>query len=676
MAGKVEKGPGISTEREERPKIGVYICDCGVNIAGVINNPEVVQYAAKLKDVVVARGYKFMCSDPGQKMIQDDIKEKGINRVVVAACSPRMHEPTFQLAAKEGGLNPFLVEMANIREHSSWVHMKEPKKATEKAKDLVRMAVAKARLLEPQEKPKVSVTPKALVIGGGVAGIQASLDLADQGYKVTLVEKTPSIGGKMAQLDKTFPTMDCSACILTPKMVDVARHPNIDLLTYSEVKEVDGYIGNFKVTVEKKPKYVNDKCTGCDLCAQVCPIEVPSEFNLGLGTRKAAYVPFPQAVPLIYTIDNENCIGCGLCEQVCEPDAIDYNQQPETVELEVGTIIVATGYEVFDASRKEEYGYGRFPNVINGLEFERLISATGPTGGKLKRPSDGKEPESIAFIQCVGSRDEQTNSYCSRVCCMYSVKNARLYKEKHPETEVYIFYMDIRAFGKGYEEFYKAAQDDYGIKFVRGRPAEIHQDEETKNLILRVEDTTLGETVEFDFDMVVLAVGLEPPQDAEKLRKVLKISRSADGFFLEAHPKLRPVDTLTEGIFLAGVAQGPKDIPDTVMQASAAASRASIPMARGEVEIEPIQASIDRDVCIGCKICEKICPFQAIQIVDKKAKVNEALCKGCGVCAGACPTGAAQIRHFKDEQILAMVEAAFKEELKEEVAEEKAAPSG
>lgn len=652
----------------EEPRIGVYICDCGVNIAGVIDNPEVIKYAGKLKDVVVAKGYKFMCSDPGQKLIKDDIKENKLNRIVVAACSPRMHEPTFRLAATEAGLNPFLVEMANIREHSSWVHMKEPKKATEKAKDLVRMAVAKARLLEPQEKPRVKVNDKALVIGGGVAGIQASLDLADAGYKVYLVEKTPSIGGKMAQLDKTFPTMDCSSCILTPKMVDVARHPNIELLTYSEVKEVDGYIGNFKVKVERKPKYVTKDCTGCDLCAQVCPVEVPSEFNLGLGTRKAVYVPFPQAVPLVYTIDNENCIGCGLCDTVCEPNAIDHNQQPQLVELEVGTIIAATGYDIFDATRKEEYGYKRYPNVLNGLEFERLISATGPTGGKLRRPSDGKEPKSIAFIQCVGSRDAKTNSYCSRVCCMYSIKNARLYKEKHPETDIYIFYMDIRAFGKGYEEFYKRAQDEYDIKFVRGRPAEIREDTQTKNLLMRVEDTTLGELLDMEFDMVVLAVGLEPAADTEKLQKILKISRGPDGFFLEAHPKLKPVDTLTEGIFLAGTSQGPKDIPDAVMQGSAAAARASIPMAKGEVEIEPIIASIDREVCIGCRICEKVCAFQAISMVDKKAQVNEALCKGCGVCAGACPTGAAQVRHFKDEQILAMISAAFKEEFKQEVA--------
>lgn len=643
----------------EKTRVGVYICDCGVNIAGVVNNPELTKYAEKLGDVVLAKEYKFICAEPGQKMIKDDIKEHGLNRIVVAACSPNMHEATFREACKEAGLNPFLFEMANIREQCSWVHMKEKKKATQKAKDLVRMAIARARLLEPQEEVKVKVKKSTLVIGGGIAGIQAALDLADMGYKVILVEKTPSLGGKMAQLDKTFPTMDCSPCILTPKMVSIARHPNIELLTYSKVKEVEGYVGNFRVKIEKKPKYVNKNCTACDLCAQVCPIEVPSEFNAGIGTRKAIYVPFPQAVPLIYTIDAESCIGCGMCKNVCEPEAIDYDMKTEIIEREVGTIIVATGYEIFDAARKEEYGYGKYANVINGLEFERFVSAAGPTGGKLKRPSDGQEPKRIGFIQCVGSRDEKTNKYCSRVCCMYAIKNARIYKEKHPEAEIYIFYIDIRTFGKGYEEFYKIAQDEYGIKFIRGRPGEITEDAKTKNLVVRVEDTFLGRPLEVELDLVVLSVGMEPPRDAGEIQTMLRVSRSADGFFLEAHPKLRPVDTLTGGVFLAGAAQGPKDIHDSVAQGSAAAARAAIPMARGEVEVEPILATADDELCIGCRLCEKVCNFGAVEIVERKAKVNETLCTGCGVCAAACPTAAIQTKHFKDEQILAMIEAAF-----------------
>ena len=661
---------------KEEPRIGVYVCHCGVNIAGVVDVKEVAEYAKKLKNVVLAKDYKYMCSEPGQNLIKEDIKEHNLNRIVVAACSPRMHEPTFRAAAEEAGLNPFLVEMANIREHDSWVHMSDPKAATEKAKELVRMTVARARLLEPQEKPKVKVKKSALVVGGGVAGIQAALDLADMGFKVYLVEKEPTIGGVMARLDKTFPTMDCAACILTPKMVDVARHKNIELITYAEVKEVDGYIGNFRVKIEKKPRYVReDKCTGCGLCSEACPIEVPNEFDLGLGVRKAIYVPFPQAVPLVYTIDKDHCVGCGMCAAVCGPEAIDYDQEPEIIEIEVGTIIVATGFKIFDARKVEEYGYGRYANVINALEFERLINASGPTGGKLLRPSDGREPKRIAFIQCVGSRDEKFNRYCSRVCCMYAIKNARLYKEKHPEAEIYIFYMDIRAFGKGYEEFYKRAQDEYGIKFIRGKPAEIKEDPETKNLIVRVENTFLGKTIELEFDLVVLSVGLEPSEDSDKIAKLFKLSRSADGFFLEAHPKLKPVDTHTEGVFLAGCCQGPKDIPDSVAQGSAAAARAAIPMSKGEVEVEPIVAYVNEELCIGCRLCERTCDFGAVTIENRKAKVNPALCKGCGACAGACPTGAMQVRHFKDEQIFAMIEALFneKKELKEEYvkAEEK-----
>ncbi len=650
---------------DEEPRIGVYICHCGVNIAGVIDVEEVVKYAEKLEGVVVAKEDRYVCSDPGQDLIKKDILEHKLNRVVVAACSPRIHEPTFRTACQEAGLNPYLFDMANIREHVSWVHMNEPEKATQKAKDQVRMTVAKARLLEPLENPKVSVIKKALVIGGGVAGIQASLDLADQGFKVYLVEKTPSIGGAMAQLDKTFPTMDCSACILTPKMVDVSRHPNIELLAYSEVKEVDGYIGNFQVKVEKKPRFVReDTCTGCGICADPCPVEVPNEFDLGLGTRKAIYTPFPQAVPLIYTIDDENCVGCGMCDNVCDADAVEFDQKPETVTLNVGTIIVAIGFKIFDARRKEEYRYGVHDNVINALEFERLINASGPTGGKLLRPSDGRVPRSIGFVQCVGSRDKTVgNPYCSRVCCMYAIKNARLYKEKHPDADIYIFYMDIRAFGKGYEEFYQSAQEDYGVKFIRGRPGKIEEDPKTKNLIVKVEDTLLGKNLDMELDLVVLSVGLEPPADADELQKLLRLSRTADGFFMEAHPKLRPVDTLTGGLFLAGTVQGPKDIPDTVVQGSAAASRAAILMAAGEVEVEPIVASVDSDNCIGCRICERVCDFGAIEIVEKKAVINEVLCKGCGGCAGACPTGTMQIRHFEDDQIMAMICAAFEEEI-------------
>ena len=652
-------------ETTEEPKIGVYVCHCGVNIGGVVDVEAVKDYAATLPNVVVSEDYKYMCSDPGQTLIQDAIKEKGLNRVVVAACSPRLHEPTFRRAVREAGLNQFLFEFANLREHDSWVHMNEPEAATEKAKDLVRMAVAKARLLEPLEAETVSVTDNALVIGGGVAGIQSALDLADMGFKTYLVEKNPTIGGRMAQLDKTFPTLDCSMCILAPKMVDVGKHENIELLTYSEVKDVDGYIGNFKVTVEKKPRYIDESiCTGCGSCTEVCPIEIPNYFDEGVGMVKAAYIPFPQAVPLCATIDKDYCIECHLCDTACERGAINHNQKPEEVELEVGTIIVATGYDPYDAAGKKEYIYEDSQNVITGLELERYINASGPTQGHVIVPSSGETPKRVAFIQCVGSRDEQIHKpYCSRVCCMYAMKNAQLIIDHEPDTEVAIYYMDIRAFGKGFEEFYKRSQEKYGIKFIRGRPAAVLENPD-KTLTVRAEDSLLGKVTEYDYDMVVLSVGLQPPANSETLRQTLGISKSADGFLMEAHPKLRPVDTLTDGIYLAGVAQGPKDIPDAVAQASGAAARAAIPMIKGEVEIEPIVAAVDEEVCGGCEVCIELCPFGAIEKADGKAHINIALCKGCGTCVGACPSGALDQQHFKTSQIMAQIAAAMNEPAK------------
>ena len=421
------------------------------------------------------------------------------------------------------------------------------------------------------------MTKAGLVVGAGIAGIQAALDLADQGFEVYLVEKNPSIGGRMAQLDKTFPTMDCSACILTPKMVDVGRHPKIRLLTYSELKEVAKKEGNFKVKILQKPRYVDEtKCTGCGICAQHCPVEVPNEFDEGLGVRKAVYVPFPQAVPLIYTIDKDHCLECGLCEKVCGAGAIDLQQQPKEIDVDVGAIIVTTGYNLFDARKKEEYGYGVYDNVITGLMSERLLSASGPTAGHVIRPSDGKIPRKVAFVQCVGSRDEKTgNLYCSRVCCMYATKEAQLIKEHVPEIEATIFYMDIRAFGKGFEEFYRRAEKEFNIRYVEGRVAEILENPVNKNLFIRAENVESGEPIEEEFDMVVLSTGIVPTATND-LEKILPIPIGDDGFFVTANPKIDPVTTSLKGIFTAGVAESPKDIPDSVAQASAAAMKASI----------------------------------------------------------------------------------------------------
>lgn len=643
-------------------RIGVYVCHCGTNIAGTIDVKEIVKHASRFPNVVVAKEYTYVCSDAGQALIKKDISEFKLNRVVVAACSPTLHESTFRKCIEDAGLNKYLITMANIREQCSWVHMNRPEDSTKKAIDLIRMAVARASLLEPLEIIKVPVKRSCLVVGGGIAGIQAALDLAGEGFNVYLIEKNLSIGGRMAQFDKTFPTMDCSMCILSPKMAEVGCNPRIQLFTNSEVEEVSGYIGNFKVKLIVKPRFVNEMtCNGCGECAKVCPIEVPNEFDEKLGPRKAIYIPFPQAVPLVYTIDIDQCIQCYKCVEVCAPRAIDFSQKAQEVEVEVGTIIVATGYDPFNPSNLKEYGYGVYENVISALEFERILSPTGPTGGKISRPSDQRAPKRIAFIQCVGSRDKKTNPYCSRVCCMYATKQALLIKERIPDANVLIFYTDLRAFGKGYEEFYERAQRE-GIRYIRGRVAELVEDLESKNLIIHAEDTLLGILIETEVDLVILSIGLTPSSGTSKLSRILSLSKGPDGFLKEAHPKLRPVDTLVEGIFIAGAAQGPKDIPDSVAQASGAAQRASILMSAGKVEIEATTAEVNKELCSKCLICVDMCPFNALVVEEKSVEVLEALCKGCGSCSAACPTKAIQIKHFNDKQILAELKNAFHDE--------------
>jgi heterodisulfide reductase subunit A len=652
-------------EKKEDLRIGVYVCHCGLNIAGSVDCEQVAKFAATLPHVVLAKDNRYTCSDQGQELIKKDIKEHKLNRVVVASCSPRLHEPTFRRACEEAGLNKYLFEMANIREHCSWVHLYEKEAGTEKAKDLVRMAVAKAALLEPETESVVPITNKALVIGGGVAGIQAALDLADTGYHVYLVEKDPSIGGRMAQIDKTFPTMDCSICILAPKMSDAGRHPNITLLTNSEVMDVKGYIGNFKVKVSKKPRYVTKDCSACDDCAKVCPVITPNEFDVGLATRHAIYTPFAQAVPSTYIIDRnlclnkENIIVCDKCIKACERKTIDFNMKPETLELDVGTIIVATGADVYDPASLVNYGYTKYPNVITSLEFERLINAGGPSGGRLLRPSDMQIPDSVAFVQCVGSRSESGHLYCSNVCCMNTIKDALLIKEHWPNTRIHVYYVDIRAYGKGFEDLYKRARKE-GALFVRGLPTEVIENKKTHDLWLVGENTLLKEVYKNKVGMVVLSVGIEPRQDSDVIQRLCNLSRTPDGFFMEAHPKLRPVDAPTGGIFLAGCAESPKDIKDSVTQASAAAARASILMAQGKVTVEAITSKLNPDKCTGCQMCTKVCPFNAIKTIPEKKKVEliEAACAGCGTCGAECPFNAITMRHFTDDQIMAQVDAA------------------
>lgn len=660
-----------------KEKIGVYVCHCGSNIAGTVDVAEVSRWAGEaLKDrgVVVSRDYKFMCSSLGQELIQKDIQEQGLTRVVVAACSPHLHEQTFRNACKEGGLNPYLCELVSIREQCSWIH---PDKAvgTEKAKAIVSGGVEKVIWDEPLEPLRVPINPVTLVVGGGIAGIQAALEVANAGYPVIMVEREPSIGGHMAQFDKTFPTLDCAACILTPRMVEVGSHPNVKLFTYAEVTNVSGYVGNFQVTIKQKARSVDtDLCTGCGICQEKCPKKVIDPvFEAGLGYRKAVYTPFPQAVPKYPVIDRENCTyflkgTCRACEKFCPTGAIDFTQEDEYFTVDVGQIILATGWDLFDARRIPQYGYGRLANVFTSLEFERLTNAAGPTGGKVVLRDGVTVPKSVAIIHCVGSRDKNYNPYCSAICCMQSLKFAHLVHER-TGAEVYNFYIDMRTPAKGYEEFYQRVLEE-GTHFIRGKVAEItdaarYPGEEGK-LIVQAENTLVGKQMRVPVDMVILSAALEPRHDFKEVARLFGISCSEEGWLIERHPKLDPVATMTEGIYIAGCAQGPKDIPTSVAQGAAAAARVVGKIQQKEITMEPIRASINQDKCSGCRICNNLCPFNAISFIEDRmvSEVNPALCQGCGTCVAACPAGAISGTVFSDQAILAQLDGLLLNNLK------------
>ena len=658
-------------------RIGVFVCWCGSNIAATVDVKRVAEAVRTEPGVVFSTDYQYMCSENGQALIRQAIHEHGLTGVVVCSCSPRMHEATFRKTATLAGINPYMVEIANIREQCSWIHKDMPE-GTEKAIILARAAIAKVNLNAPLTAGTSPVTKRALVIGGGIAGIQTALDVADAGYEVDIVEKAPTIGGRMAQLDKTFPTLDCAACILTPKMVDAAQNEKINIISYAELDSLSGYVGNFTAKIRKKARYIDEaKCTGCGVCTEKCPSRKGlNEFNMGLNTRGAIYIPFAQAIPNVAVIDAKNCLHfktgkCGLCEKNCSAGAIRFDQQDEMLERKYGAIIVATGFKPIDASAFDEYAYTQSKDVVTSLEFERIMNAAGPTKGQLVRPSDGRHPHEIVFIQCVGSRCAQDAAkgkpYCSKICCMYTAKHAMLVREKYPDVKVHIFYIDARTPGKNFDEFYRRAVEQYDVDYIKGMVGKVSV--EGDHLHVQGSDLLANEQVHIQADMVVLATAIEPDPTARAIGTMLTASMDTNDFFTEAHPKLRPVESPTAGIYLSGVCQGPKDIPETVAQAGAAAAKVIGLLSKNSLTCNPCVAHADELLCNGCSQCERVCPYGAISYEDKEVRgpefrgvkrvavVNEAVCQGCGACTVTCPSTAMDLKGFSNNQIMAEVDA-------------------
>ena len=645
---------------KKSPRIGIFVCECGGNIGDVVDVKTVVDTVKNWPDVATAKYHKYLCSKPAQEMILDAVKKENLDRVVVASCTPRMHLGTFQAVMERSGLNPFMLEFVNIREQDSWVHGPHASaEATKKAVSLIKGGYERSRELEPLQTISEKGSREILIVGGGISGITAALELGYLGYKVHLVERKPSIGGNMAKLTKVFPTLDCAQCILTPRMAEVGRNPNVTLYTYGEVQEVSGRPGNYDVKVFMKPRGVDlQKCRNCGVCTKVCPVSVSDEFNEGLSQRKAAYMEFPQAVPSAYVIDFKSCTKCGKCEKLCPAKAITLEDQGSIIDLHVGSIIMATGYQLYDATKLETFGYGTYKDVITMMDLERFVSATGPTSGYVKR-ADGTDVKKMAIVLCAGSRDKNYIPYCSRICCMYALKQAFVLK-KMLGIDVAIYYTDIRATGKGYEDLYWRDQEA-GVTFIRGKVAEVYKDNKTGKLVAVAEDTISNELTEDQYDMIALATPMVPPEGLKELAEKMKVSIGEDGFITEKHPKLDPVDSLTTGIFACGCALSPKDVRDTVSDGLGASAKAALFLKSDYVTTSPEKAYVITDLCNGCSACVPICPTNAITMQEGKAKIDPFQCTGCGACIPVCPQEAIDFKNATTKQVIASLRGVLAE---------------
>lgn len=640
-------------KKDEADKIAVFLCNCGSNIADTID-VESLRKRYEKQGISLVDVNDHLCSEQGVIDLIEKIQKNKVKRVVIAGCSPLLHRELFADAARDAGIDPGYLHFANIREQCSWVHYDDPETATRKAAAIIDTGIAEIRDSNPIPTHTLPMVQKAMVIGGGVAGITSALELADSGIETYIIEREGFLGGHMAKWDKLFPTFDCSICILGPLMARLSRHPKVRILTLAEVVDVRGNVGKYRVTVKKKPRFVDiESCTGCNRCIEICPVDVTNEYNNGLGTRKAMVRPSVDTIPLAPYIDTENCIMCQSCAGVCDPESLRFDQEEETEVIEVGAVILATGFKPFNPTVVEELGYGQIRDVITSVELERLINPEGPSGGRLVRPSTGLAPRNIVFISCVGSRSHRfERPYCSRVCCSAATKEAIQVKQHLPDSNVYVFYSDLRVFGKGHEELYVRAGEEYKINFIRGAVGDIFQDPVSGKISIRAEDTLLRRILDFDVDLVVLMVGMDAEPSNIELARMFKIHLDENGYFLEQHPKLGPSTTMSKGVFLAGVSQGPKDIADTVAHAGLAASKVKTLLASGDIISEVCSPTFNEELCISCRLCEQICTSRAIKFNDQKIpEVDLAACRGCGACAAACPSGALDLPCLSNAQL-------------------------